>query len=242
MSIVLRADLRGRLPKPDRGQAPPPAIAKGILHVLDSFPPDRCYPSEETIARCSCSTVRTVRRALTGLIDAGLVETRTRNARGTRYASPRFYVIRYDILGALDYRTPALVAQESAPAYKAAPPAGNGQPRPYRPASPGHIGHQQQAREQQNLKDKQEPPGRRTADTVKAEVDLAGVVQELTPSLIKLGVARNRVTAIIVQAGSRKRVVEVLDLLAARNRRAPVRNPGGFIAQAIRQGWTGDQT
>ncbi len=236
-SIVLRADLRRRLPKPAEAPAPSAAVAKGILQVLDSFPPDRCYPSEELIAKCACTTVRTLRRSLTALIAAGLVEVRPRAAKGTRYRSPRFYVIRYDILGSLDYRLPAVVAQASAPANMAAPTSSTVLPRPICPSSTGHNGRQQQARDNRIVKSKQELPVKRTAATVKAEVELAAAVKELTPGLLAFGVARNRVTALILEAGSAARVHEVLALLKARTRSVTVHNPGGFIAQAIRQGW-----
>lgn len=257
--IVLRADLRGRLPTIEEGGASrsaSPVVAKAILFVLDSFPPDRCFPSEAYIARQACTTERTLRRTLASLIAAGYVEARPRAAKGRRYHSSRIYRVRYDLLGALDHRTLDLEVDRPAPAQWAGP----GQPRPNGSASPGPLGAQPRPHGPTTHNNDSEnvdhsisaaaatataPPAANldARGRALADLEVARWTADITPALIRIGVARRRIPTICRQAGSRERILEVLELLRDRiKRKDDVRNPGGWIARAIADGWTAETT
>lgn len=236
-SIILRADLRGQLPIPDDGPKPSPVVAKAVLFVLDSFPPDRCYPGETLIARSACTSVRTLRRALAALIAGGLIETRDRAVKATRHASTRYYLIRYDRLGPLDPRhqhlerpggAPANMAGATSPGHDGAPAPANmaRQPRPIWPTTASI---------------------KTTESTSKHNGDRARVLQELrtardiedvVPALLRIGFTRSRARSLTRSAGAR-RILQVLALLEERGRKVRIANPPGFVTQAIRENWTG---
>lgn len=244
-SIILRADLRGQLPDPPPGPdgrpgpKPSPVVAKAVLFVLDSFPPDRCFPGEALIARSACTSTRTLRRALAALIAGGFVETRDRPVKATRLASTRYYLIRYDRLGPLDPRhqhlerpggAPAILAGAPSPGHDGAPAPATmaGQPRPDWPTTASISTPESPSKHRAN--------GDR--DHVLQELRTARDIEDVVPDLLRIGFTKTRARSLTRSTGAR-RIRQVLALLEERGRKVRIANPPGFVTQAIRENWTG---
>ena len=247
--IVLRADLRGELAPILEGgkeRKAPADVAKSVLFVLDQFPPDSCYPSEDLIARCACANIRTVRRAIKALINSGLLETYARHAKASRYKSQRRYVIQYDILANLDPRAQHIEDPKPALSPRDTP----GRPWPHGRVSPVPMGAQpcphgpaKQTTEPQKVNPDNSVSKATRVDQIREDLKAGAWMERVRPALVRAGVGRQHINKLLREAGSEERILEVLRLMESQlSAGSLIRNPGGWITQAIRQGWTTDRS
>jgi hypothetical protein len=214
------------LPKVENRNAAKPLAMKAALFALDQFTAwhETCWPSTELIAEVCCTSERNAQRAVVQLVALGLLTYKTRRAtsgkqiRHRRWFSSREYRIEFDALARLPR------AGEKRGGDRLTPPDRlTGVPA--RPGGGDRLTPPKTNMQEEDVKLLASGNGHEDAAA-------PGWEQEIRPALLHLGLAPARLAGLCRAAGTRERVVEILQTIRIRQRKRPITNPAGYFAAA----------